>query len=59
VDETPIGVYLDLEGGPTWIDNTAYQLGFAEKDYITASYARLYVEWCEARAVEPSDMLFA
>jgi adenylate cyclase, class 2 len=59
VDETPIGVYLELEGGPTWIDRTAYQLGFAEKDYITASYARLYVEWCEARGVEPSDMLFA
>jgi adenylate cyclase, class 2 len=59
VDETPIGVYLELEGGPTWIDRTAYQLGFAEVNYITVSYARLYVEWCEARGVEPSNMLFA
>jgi adenylate cyclase class 2 len=59
VDETPIGVYLELEGGPTWIDRTAHQLGFVEKDYITTSYARLYVEWCEARGVEPSNMLFA
>jgi adenylate cyclase, class 2 len=59
VDETPIGVYLELEGAPAWIDRTARKLGFAEKDYITASYARLYVEWCEARGVEPSNMLFA
>jgi|HubBroStandDraft_5_1064220.scaffolds.fasta_scaffold239919_2 adenylate cyclase class 2 len=59
VDETPIGVYLEFEGSPAWIDRTAYQLGFVEKDYITTSYARLYIEWCEARGVEPSNMLFA
>jgi adenylate cyclase class 2 len=59
VDETPIGVYLELEGSPAWIDRTAFQLGFADKDYITASYARLYVEWCEARGVAPTNMLFA
>jgi adenylate cyclase, class 2 len=59
VDETPIGVYLELEGAPAWIDRTAHRLGFEEKDYITASYARLYVEWCEARGVEPGNMLFA
>jgi adenylate cyclase class 2 len=59
VDETPIGVYLELEGSPAWIDRTARKLGFAEKDYITASYARLYVLWCEARGVEPGNMLFA
>jgi len=59
LDETPIGAYLELEGSPTWIDRTARRLGFAETDYITASYARLYVEWCEARGVEPGNMLFA
>ena len=59
VDETPIGVYLELEGSPAWIDRTASKLGFAEKDYITASYARLYVESCEARGVAPTNMLFA
>ena len=59
LDETPIGAYLELEGGPAWIDRMASRLGFTEKDYITASYARLYVEWCEARGVEPGNMLFA
>ena len=59
VDETPIGVYLELEGSPAWIDRTARKLGFAEKDYITASYARLYIDWCKARGVAPTNMLFA
>jgi adenylate cyclase, class 2 len=59
VDETPIGVYLELEGSPLWIDRTARKLGFEEKDYITASYARLYVDWCKARGIAPTNMLFA
>jgi adenylate cyclase class 2 len=58
LDQTPIGVYLELEGGPRWIDRAARQLGFAQKDYITASYARLYFEWCERRGARPSDMVF-
>jgi adenylate cyclase class 2 len=59
VDETPIGVYLELEGSPVWIDRTARKLGFEEKDYITASYARLYIDWCKARGGAPTNMLFA
>jgi len=59
VDETPIGVYLELEGRPAWIDRTARKMGYDEKDYVTASYARLYVEWCESRGVAPTNMLFA
>ena len=58
LDETPIGVYLELEGNPRWIDRTARLLGFATEDYITASYGRLYLDWCGERGVEPSDMVF-
>jgi adenylate cyclase, class 2 len=58
VDETPIGVYLELEGSPLWIDRTARKLGFQEKDYITASYARLYIEWCKAHGIAATNMLF-
>ena len=43
LDETPIGVYLELEGSAEWIDRTAAQLGFAHSEYITASYAGLYI----------------
>lgn len=58
LDETPIGVYLELEGSPRWIDRMARRLGFREQDYITASYGRLYLEWCAGRRIEPSHMVF-
>ena len=58
IDETPIGVYVELEGQPAWIDRTARRLGFAEEDYINLSYARLYLEWCARHHVSPSDMVF-
>jgi|SRR5271157_499655 len=57
VDETPVGVFLELEGPPRWIDRTARALGFGEGDYITASYGRLYLEWCQRNGVPPGDML--
>jgi adenylate cyclase, class 2 len=53
VDETPPGVFMELEGSPRWIDRTARQLGFGEKDYITASYGRLYLDRCQREGVEP------
>lgn len=58
LDETPIGTYLELEGDPEWIDRTARTLGFEEKDYITASYARLFFEWRERTGFGPAEMLF-
>ena len=58
LDETPIGIYLELEGSPRWIDRMARRLGFREQDYITASYGRLYLDWCAARKIEPAHMVF-
>ena len=58
LDETPIGVYLELEGPPPWIDRTARLLGFAEEEYITASYARLYLEACARKGCAPTNMVF-
>ena len=58
LDETPIGTYLELEGDPQWIDGTARKLGYEEKDYITASYARLFQEWRERNGSAAADMLF-
>lgn len=59
LDETPIGVFLELEGPPAWIDRTARRLGFSSRDYITATYAELYVDQCERQGVEPANMTFA
>jgi adenylate cyclase class 2 len=58
VDETPIGTFLELEGEPDWIDRTARTLGYKEKDYITASYARLFFEWRERSGSTAAHMLF-
>jgi adenylate cyclase class 2 len=58
LDETPVGVFLELEGSAHWIDRTAKLLGFSEHDYITASYGRLYLEWCKANRCKPGDMVF-
>jgi adenylate cyclase class 2 len=59
LDETPIGVFLELEGRPEWIDRTARRLGFSESDYITASYGRLYAEWCQRNQKTGTAMVFA
>lgn len=58
LDETPIGTFLELEGDASWIDACAERLGFRESDYITASYGRLYLEWCAEHGRAPGDMVW-
>ncbi len=58
LDETPIGVFMELEGPARWIDRTAKELGFSAAAYITESYGRLYEKWCAAEGVEHGDMRF-
>jgi adenylate cyclase class 2 len=58
LDETPIGVFLELEGEPDWIDSTAVELGFTENDYILDSYGTLFRDYCTRTGAEPSAMVF-
>ena len=58
LDETPIGVYLELEGPAAWIDSTAALLGFEPRQYILQSYAALYQEYCTHTATAPGQMVF-
>ena len=58
LDETPIGTYLELEGSPRWIDRMARILGFTSEDYNTASYSRLYLDYCKKHRLKPGDMVF-
>lgn len=58
VDETPLGPFLELEGEAAWIDRTALELGFSPKDYITASYATIYVDHCLQMGEEPTHFVF-
>jgi adenylate cyclase class 2 len=59
LDETPIGVYLELEGAPAWIDRSARRLGFAESDYSTASYGGLYADYCIQHGLPVTHMTFS
>lgn len=58
LDETPIGVFLELEGPPGWIDSTAALLGFSPSDYINLSYGALYRDHCRRAGLQPSHMVF-
>ncbi|HVV43693.1 MAG TPA: class IV adenylate cyclase [Bryobacteraceae bacterium] len=58
LDETPMGVFLELEGPAAWIDRTAKDLGFSRNDYITMSYARLWEQWRDEHAIPAGDMVF-
>lgn len=58
LDETPMGVFLELEGPAAWIDRTAKDLGFSRNDYITMSYARLWEKWRDEHAIPGGDMVF-
>ncbi|MBM3787355.1 MAG: class IV adenylate cyclase [Acidobacteria bacterium] len=58
LDETPIGAFVEFEGPPDWIDETARSLGYSENDYTNLSYARLYLRYCERSGIAPAHMLF-
>jgi len=58
LDETPIGLFVELEGPPSAIDRAAAELGFAKHDYIVENYLSLYVKACRAAGEQPGDMLF-
>ncbi|HEU0120870.1 MAG TPA: class IV adenylate cyclase [Bryobacteraceae bacterium] len=59
VDETPVGIYMEMEGPAGWIDALALRLGYSDADYVNLSYARLYARECEKRGITPSHMLFS
>lgn len=56
LDETPIGVFFELEGPPAWIDATARLLGFGLKSYIVQSYMALH-QSCQRRLGLPMQAM--
>jgi adenylate cyclase class 2 len=58
LDETPVGVFLELEGRPGLIDRIARRLGFSPRDYIRSTYAEIYVAECRRCGRIPGNMLF-
>jgi adenylate cyclase class 2 len=58
IDETPIGVFVEIEGSENHIHRAATALGKTSEDYVTASYRSLYLDHCREHRIEPGDMLF-
>jgi adenylate cyclase class 2 len=58
LDETPIGVFLELEGDADWIDRAAVRLGFSKQDYILQSYAGLFAAFHQTHGLPLTPMIF-
>lgn len=58
IDETPIGVFVELEGPEAEISAAAGRLGFTPDDYIRASYRTLFLEYREAHGLTSEHMIF-
>lgn len=58
LDETPVGLFFELEGARRDIRRAARRLGYGPKQYITASYWALYRDSCRRQGRKPRDMVF-
>ena len=58
IDETPIGLYAELEGPAEWIDTVSVKLGLHSNELITLSYGRLFDEWRAATGSAATDLTF-
>lgn len=58
VDETPVGVFVEIEGGEDAIHQTALALGKSTADYITDSYRFLFLQYRDAHGLAGHDMVF-
>ena len=59
IDETPIGNFCELEGPGNWIDSIAARLQIIPAEYITDSYATLFLKWKRRTHSKAKYMCFA
>jgi adenylate cyclase, class 2 len=58
LDETPIGVFVEIEGSERGIDTMAAALGCHHNDYVLDSYRGLFARHCAQHGLPVGDMLF-
>ena len=58
IDETPVGVFVEIEGAETGITAMAQSLGKTPADYILDSYRGLFLAHREAFQLSGRDMVF-
>jgi adenylate cyclase class 2 len=58
IDETPVGVFVEIEGGEHGIAAMTEALGRSESDYIVDSYRSIFLQRREEFGLNGPDMLF-
>ena len=58
LDETPIGLFVEVEGDPTTIRRVVALLGLDSSESIPYSYAELYARRRKEDPALPPDMVF-
>jgi adenylate cyclase, class 2 len=58
VDETPVGTFVEVEGGDRGVHDVAEILGKTPSDYVLDSYRRIYITHCDTHGVPCADMVF-
>lgn len=58
LDETPIGVWAELEGPTEWIDAMLEKLGIATELRTTESYGSLFLRWKEETRSPAENLTF-
>jgi adenylate cyclase, class 2 len=58
IDETPVGVFVEIEGSEKGIADMAVALGRSEADYILDSYRALFLLSREELGLKGPDMVF-
>ena len=58
IDETPVGVFAELEGPEEWIDTISERLGLDPASLMTDSYGRLFENWRRETGSAARDMTF-
>jgi adenylate cyclase class 2 len=59
IDETPVGVFVEIEGSEQGIATMTEALGRSAEDYITDSYRGLFLQRRDAHGLSGPDMLFS
>lgn len=58
IDETPLGIFVEIEGGDRGIREMAEALGRSPADYLLDSYCGLFARYRQERGLPMADMLF-
>ena len=58
LDETPIGIWAELEGPPAWIDTMLEKLCIAPELRTTESYGKLFLRWKEETGSAAENLIF-